>query len=126
VIALSWRGRFRRPVIALGPWAFKFARNADGRKCNLFEIELYRSSSADRQAMLCPALWCSPKGSLLIMGAAQPKRTPFELEDYLELCERWDYMPGVDKFSAPFEPNESNWGTYKGRLVALDYSTPAW
>ena len=60
------------------------------------------------------------------MAAAVPRQTPLGLEEYLDLCERWDYMPGVDKFDAPFEPGESNWGFYEGRRVALDYSTPAW
>lgn len=36
----------------------------------------------------------------------------------------WDYMPGED--GDPFESKASDWGRLKdGRLVALDYSTPA-
>lgn len=126
MLAISWRGRFRRPVIRIGGWALKFARNTDGRKCNQFEMELYQASSETRGAMLCPPIWCSRKGFLLIKAAAEPLRRPFEREEYLELCEQWDYLPGVDKFDAPFEPNESNGGFYQGRLVALDYSTAAW
>ena len=35
----------------------------------------------------------------------------------------WDYMPGED--GQPFEFKASDWGRVNGRLVALDYSTPA-
>jgi hypothetical protein len=35
----------------------------------------------------------------------------------------WDYMPGED--GEPFEYKASDWGWIEGRLVALDYSTPA-
>jgi hypothetical protein len=36
----------------------------------------------------------------------------------------WDYMPGED--SEPFEYKASDWGWFEERLVALDYSTPAY
>jgi hypothetical protein len=32
-------------------------------------------------------------------------------------------MPGEN--SCPFEPKASDWGWLEGRIVALDYSTPA-
>jgi hypothetical protein len=32
-------------------------------------------------------------------------------------------MPGED--SCPFQPKASDWGWFEGRVVALDYSTPA-
>jgi hypothetical protein len=35
----------------------------------------------------------------------------------------WDYRPGED--SEPFEYKASDWGWLEARLVALDYSTPA-
>jgi hypothetical protein len=35
----------------------------------------------------------------------------------------WDYMPGED--GEPFEYKASDWGRLDGRLVAVDYSTPA-
>jgi hypothetical protein len=38
--------------------------------------------------------------------------------------EGWDYMPGED--GCPFEPKASDWGWFEGRMVALDYSIPAW
>ncbi len=65
-----------------------------------------------------------PWGFLLIMAATEPTTVHMSLEEYLEVCEEWGYLPGED--SCPFEPKPSDWGRYKGRCVALDYSTPAW
>ena len=36
----------------------------------------------------------------------------------------WDYLPQEDEPN-PFEWKPSDWGIFKGRLVALDYSAPA-
>jgi hypothetical protein len=46
------------------------------------------------------------------------------LDEYMDVTEAWDYMPGED--GCPFEPKASDWGWFEGRMVALDYSTPAW
>jgi hypothetical protein len=119
MISISRAGSFRRPVIVIGRWALKFARNARGRDCNGYEANLYRTTTDDRRQMLCPVLWISPGGRLLIMAAAEPMTEMMTLEDYLDLGERW----GSD---CPFEPKPSDWGWYKGRRVALDYSAPAW
>jgi hypothetical protein len=94
------------------------------RACNKYEAELYQSANDCRRKMLCPVLWMSPWGFLLIMAAAEPTTEPMSFQEYLEVCEQWDYLPGED--SCPFEPKPSDWGWYKGRRVALDYSTPAW
>jgi hypothetical protein len=58
------------------------------------------------------------------MAAADPLVEPFSLDEYIEFFEEWDYLPGED--ACPFEPKASDWGWYRGRRVALDYSTPAW
>ncbi|MGY4237293.1 hypothetical protein ACVIIW_006240 [Bradyrhizobium sp. USDA 4449] len=114
----------RSPVVVFGPLAFKFARDDRGRASNLYEAKLYRTSSPHRRALLCPSLWVSPRGWLQIMIAAKPLQEIMPLEDYLEFAEIWDALPGED--SCPFEPKPNDWGHYKGRRVALDYSTPAW
>jgi hypothetical protein len=111
-------------VIVFGPVALKFARNEEGRACNRYEAELYRNTTPRRRTMLCPVLWASPRGLLLIMRAAVPLSEMMSLEEYLDAAEEWDARPGED--GCPFEPKESDWGWYKGRRVALDYSTPAW
>jgi hypothetical protein len=121
---ISRKGSFRRPVIVIGRWAIKCARNSRGRCCNQYEARLYQSVSAERRRMLCPVIWISPNGGLLVMAAASPRTEPLSREEYLELFDEWDYLPGED--SCPFEPKPSDWGWYRGRWVALDYSTPAW
>ena len=113
----------RSPVIVVGPLAFKFARNEQGRASNIYEANLYRSANETRRALLCPALWVSSEGTVLIMRAAQPLGRDLAFFEYSALCEAWNYMSG--EHTCPFEPKESDWGLFKGRLVAVDYSTPA-
>ena len=114
-----------RLVLVVGPWALKFARGPRGRRCNRYEADLFKSVDARRRAMLCPVRWCWGDGWLLVMATAQP----LARADHEDLLDRgdfpdWDYRPGED--DAPFEYKASDWGRLKdGRLVALDYSTPA-
>jgi hypothetical protein len=124
MLAIFTKGMFRRPVIVIGPVALKFARNAEGRACNNYEADLYRNATAQRRTMLCPVLWVSRKGFLLIMRAAAPLTENECQEAYLDLGRAWDPIPGED--GCPFEPKASDWGWYHGRRVALDYSTPVW
>jgi hypothetical protein len=124
MIKLSWVGTTRL-VLVVGPWAFKFARGPRGRRCNRYEADLFKAVDARRRAMLCPVRWCSGRGSLLVMAAATPI-TETEKEGLIDSngFPDWDYMPGED--GDPFESKASDWGRLKdGRLVALDYSTPA-
>jgi hypothetical protein len=124
VIRVSKAGSMRSPVIVIGQFAFKFARNRRGRASNLYEAKLYRSVNATRRGLLCPVLWVSRNGAVQIMRAAEPLTNMMSLDEYLEAVEAWDYMPGED--SRPFEPEACDWGWFEGRRVALDYSTPAW
>ena len=61
-----------RTVVLFGPWAFKFGRGEYGARCNRYEADLYDRSRSKphRQAMLCPVLWCSRSGKLLIARRA--------------------------------------------------------
>jgi hypothetical protein len=124
MIRISRAGSMRSPVIVVGRFAFKFARNARGRASNLYEARLYRSVNATRRALLCPVLWVSRNGAVQIMKAADPLTDMMSLDEYMNVAEVWDKMPGED--SCPFEPKASDWGWFEGRMVALDYSTPAW
>jgi hypothetical protein len=114
-----------RLVLLAGPWAFKLARGARGRRCNNYEAKLFENVDDRRREMLCPVRWCAKSGWVLIMDRAQPLKQ----SDHTNLHERdqfpdWDYMPGED--GDPFESKISDWGRLKdGRLVAVDYSTPA-
>jgi hypothetical protein len=123
MISLSTVGTTRL-VLVIGPWAVKFARGARGRRCNKYEADLFNTADERRRAMLCPVRWCSGGGKVLVMASARPlsKR---DHEDLLAAdgFPDWDYMPGED--GQPFEFKASDWGRVNGRLVALDYSTPA-
>lgn len=114
----------RSPVVVLGRFAFKFARNARGRASNLYEAKLYRSANATRRALLCPVVWVSRSGFVQIVRAAKPLTEMMTFDEYMDVVDAWDYIPGED--SCPFEPKASDWGWLEGRMVALDYSTPAW
>lgn len=114
----------RSPVIVIGRFAVKFARDKWGRACNLYEANLYRSVNETRRGLLCPVLWVSRYGAVQIMRSAVPLTEMMSEEAYQEAWEAWDYMPGED--SCPFEPKAADWGWFDGRMVALDYSTPAW
>jgi hypothetical protein len=120
LINISWTGTTRRPVIVVGPFALKFARNARGRRCNKREADLYRSSSPKGRILLCPVQWISPYGFLLVMSAAKPLSCPLTLDEYLSIGSEW-HLHGDD--DCPFEPAQSNWGWYDGRRVAVDYSS---
>ncbi|MEO6784297.1 MAG: hypothetical protein ABI196_26005, partial [Bradyrhizobium sp.] len=54
-----------RLVLVIGPWVFKFARGARGRRCNEYETHLFRTVDDRRRAMLCPVHWCSERGAVL-------------------------------------------------------------
>jgi hypothetical protein len=123
VIKVSLKGKTRRPVIVIGPLAFKFASGSSGRRCNKYEADLFHSAAIRRQRMLCPALWVMPGGWLLIMAAAKPLSAELDHGTYERMALDWDYRPGED--GCPFEPKASDWGWYEGRMVAVDYSTPA-
>ncbi len=111
-----------RAVIRVRSFVLKFARHELGAKCNLFEANLFRRTTSMRRAMLCPVLWCSHNGALLIANSA----TPLTEEEASMLRKArgfpdWYYCgPGDDP--CPIEPKASDWGRLKGRLVALDYS----
>ena len=112
-----------RAVLCVGPLAFKVARSERGARCNRYEADLYKRSSQDRRALLCPPLWCSRGGLLLVMRRARPMTQ----NEYIEhvrntnLMLSWDYRgPGDD--GHPFEPKPIDWGWLDGRPVALDYA----
>jgi hypothetical protein len=112
-------------VLVVGRTAFKLTRHSDGARCNLFEADLYRRTTPQRKAMLCPVISCAPNGALLIMRSAVPLSTgeadKLKRDDgFLD----WNYEPR-DGESAPFEYKASDWGWLDGKLVAVDYGAPA-
>jgi hypothetical protein len=117
-------GGTTRIVLCVGPIAFKIARDNRGARCNCFEADLYRASDARRRAMLCPPLWCSANGAVLVMRRAEPipENEFYEIRDTGRLPD-WDYR-GPGDVESPFEWKPSDWGWLDGRIVAVDYSTP--
>ena len=76
--------------------------------------------------MLCPVIACSPNGAVLLARAA----TPLTDGEFFELfysggLHNWDYRPRDGDGPDPFELKPSDWGRIDGRLVAIDYATPA-
>jgi hypothetical protein len=123
MISVSRTGTTRF-VLVVGRWAMKFARGARGRRCNRYEADLFASVDERRRSMLCPVRWHTASGWLIVMMAAIPL-TETEKDKLIDSdgFPDWDYMPGED--GEPFEYKASDWGWAEGRLVALDYSTPA-
>jgi hypothetical protein len=125
LIAIDRRGSCRF-TLCLGAWAIKFARDATGRRCNRFEIELWNRATAVRRAMLCPILMGFPFGLGVVMQRAK-SITEDEAQQLMDAdaFPDWDYMPPEDE-GCPFEYKASDWGRLPdGRLVALDYSSNA-
>jgi hypothetical protein len=102
LFSISTKGTLRRPVIVVGPIALKIARNECGRACNRYEAQLYRNTTPHRRALLCPVLWASPRGFLLVMRAAVPLSDMMSPEEYQDAVKRWDYKPA--KTVAPLSP----------------------
>jgi hypothetical protein len=69
-LLLRTAGTTMRRVIVVWRWAFKLARGRHGARCNLEERNLYHTVSKARLAMLCPVVWCSGSGRLLVVRAA--------------------------------------------------------
>jgi hypothetical protein len=124
IFAIDTRGTVRL-TICVGPWALKLARNATGRRCNRFEADLWARTTPTRRNMLCPVLACLPFGVGLLLQRAEP----LSRDECHQLINEdgfpdWDYVPPDE--TCPFEYKASDWGRLPdGRLVALDYSTPA-
>ena len=114
-----------RLTICLGPWAFRLARNAIGRRCNCFEVDLWKRTTATRRKMLCPVIAWLPFGLCVVMRRAEP----LSEQECARLLDAggfpdWDCVPPDE--TCPFEHKASDWGRLPdGRLVGLDYSLPA-
>ena len=115
-----------RLTICVGPWAIKIARNSTGRRCNRYEVRLWKRTTPERRATPCPILTALPFGLGLIMQRAEPL-SEGEADHLIDIdgFPDWDYMPS-DGEGCPFEYKASDWGKLPdGRLVALDYSSHA-
>jgi hypothetical protein len=85
VIRISRTGSMRSPVIVIGGFAIKFARNDRGRASNLYEAKLFRTVNSTRRTLLCPVLWVSAKGSVQVIRAAKPLTETMSYEEVMAL-----------------------------------------
>jgi hypothetical protein len=112
-----------RYVIKLGPIALKIGIGEAGARHNRSEWETYRNAPPWRKDMLCPVLWCSRRGKLLMARRA----VELTQDEFVHIgatgLPKWDYQ-GLGDVECPFEAKASNWGRLSGKLVALDYSDP--
>ena len=114
-----------RLVLLTGRFALKFARHRKGRIANRFEADLWFRSPDHRRQILCPVLWVSPLGLVVVMPRARELlATEFPLLSPITAFRQWDYQPPNDD-GAPFEFKTSDWGWLGERMVAVDYSATA-
>jgi hypothetical protein len=110
-----------RGVLTLHSIALKFALHERGARCNLYEARTFARSMGVRRDGLCPVLWCSDNGAVLVMRFATPL-TPEQFEcAYLKNdLPDWEHVPGEK--GSPVESKASSYGLLDGRIVAIDYS----
>ena len=78
-------------------------------------IEEHRTWEATKSELLCPVVWCSWGGWILIMKKADVDKWIKESEDI-----NWSYAAHIN---AGFgDDKSSNYGYYKNKLVKIDYS----
>lgn len=115
-----------RAVLVKGPFALKFARGDVGRRCNRYEAKIWKLNRDDpvRGPRLCPVLWSSPGGGLLLMPAASPLPLGTELSE--DWADWWlDTAKGGPCDDFPGEHKAADWGMLHGHLVLVDYGNPA-
>jgi hypothetical protein len=115
-----------RIVVVAKPVALKFARGDVGRRCNRYEAKVWGLNQRDpvRCLHLCPVLWSSAGGRVLVMTAADP--LPSDLQPSEEWAEWWDYDPARGPIDTwPGEFKAADWGILHGRRVLVNYSNPA-
>ena len=112
-----------RAVLCIGNLAFKIARNANGARGNRFEANIYQRSDQERRTLLCPPLWCSPTGAVLIMRRARPmtQNECAMMKGILMMA--WDYR-GPDDHGCLFEASGKDWGWIDSRPVAVRLRHP--
>ena len=107
-----------RDVFLIGKYAFKFAsprygydKFLQGLLANMQETKFSKAHWPE----LCPVLWSSVGGFLIIM----PKLRELSLEEYL----KFDYegFTHTDSYVVPVEDKPESFGWLAGKVVAIDY-----
>jgi hypothetical protein len=114
-----------RAVLIVGPIAIKLplpSNRAVGARCNQHEAAVWRQVTSANRRMLCPVLWASASGSVLVMKAARPASED-DRDAIRALRNQWEYSRECED---PLESWPKDWGWLDGRLVAVDYAAPAY
>lgn len=109
---------FKNVVVKIPRFTFSWNHFLRGLIANMDERDTWRWNSGKfekgRSHLLCPVLWCSWGGWILIM----PKAETFTAEDWPELYGViWEHR---EAFAG--DDNYSNYGLYKGMIVKIDYA----
>jgi hypothetical protein len=114
-----------RCVLVCHSIALKFARGNWGARCNLYEAQLYKSTTEWRRKLLCPVIWCSANGAVLVMRAAKPlTKEQFDRAEKENQLPDWKRVPGSNEVT-PFEECEckfADFGWLEDRIVVMDYA----
>lgn len=89
---------------------------------NMTEWE-WRRVAKNPDSHICPPLWCSPLGLLLVMPRCSPiKNVGLYHVELKRIC---SLSPTTTTIAPEFyldDANPSNYGYYKGRMVKLDFA----
>lgn len=99
-------------VIKIPNFTCQWSHFLQGLLSNINEALTYRWS--EKQEMLCPVIWCSWGGWILIMRKAIPCKYMDEGGEEIDYS-KWivEGLGGDDK--------PDNYGYYNGRIVKIDY-----
>lgn len=101
---------FKSFVIKVPHYYYAWYNFLQGLVANMTEARTWKHRDYNNgQDLLCPVLWSSWGGWILIM----PKAEVFKDSDVFDMSEHIKYFPGDDK------PN--NYGLLNGKIVKLDY-----
>jgi len=109
---------FREVVVKIPRFNYNWTHFLRGLIGNIDEGETWRYNSGKFERghshLLCPVVWMSWGGWILIMKRA----TPLTLED-------WEKIYDITEYKKHFGGDDtmSNYGYYKGSLVKIDYAS---
>lgn len=90
---------------------YSFQHFLKGLLANMSERDTWRYNSGEyddgKARLLCPVIWCSWGGWVLIMKRAEP------MPEHYSYATNMAYFPGDDK--------PDNYGLLDGRVVKIDY-----
>lgn len=123
---------FKHFVIKVPSVRYRWKFFVQGFCANLKESQTWRKSckTCGKSYLLCPVLWCSWVGCILIMARADVDEHMTEMESITKKCTTIDQHQELRKvmyrywIDAGFggDDKPDNYGYYTGRLVKIDYA----